>query len=128
MVVYGLLTYENGKVFIPNKELMDKFNELLLNKDSLGYVRQLAVKSEAMLQATLKGDTATMSRVLEFAHNTETPLLAYNNETELAAIVNLIYLAARDRYNVQGRIRPGQAMLTLSSIPIRKTMIVLYWS
>lgn len=74
MVVYGLLTYENGKVFIPNKELMDKFNELLLNKDSLGYVHQLAVKSEAMLQATLKGDTATMSRILDFAHNTETPL------------------------------------------------------
>ena len=60
-----------------------------------------------MLQATLKGDTATMSRVLEFAHNTETPLLAYNNETELAAIVNLIYLAARDRYNVQREDKAG---------------------
>lgn len=38
MVVYGLLTYDNGQVFIPNKELMDKFNELLLTKESLGYV------------------------------------------------------------------------------------------
>lgn len=36
MVVYGLLTYEEGAVFIPNKELMDKFNELLLTNDSLG--------------------------------------------------------------------------------------------
>lgn len=34
MVVYGLLTYEDGEVFIPNKELMDKYNELLLSKDS----------------------------------------------------------------------------------------------
>lgn len=25
MVVYGLLTYEDGRVFIPNKELMDSF-------------------------------------------------------------------------------------------------------
>lgn len=25
MVVYGLLTYENGKVLVPNKELMDSF-------------------------------------------------------------------------------------------------------
>jgi len=25
MVVYGLLTYEDGCVFIPNKELMDSF-------------------------------------------------------------------------------------------------------
>ena len=120
MVVYGLLTYENGKVFIPNKELMDKFNELLLNKDSLGYVHQLAVKSEAMLQATLKGDTATMSRVLEFAHNTETPLLAYNNETELAAIVNLIYLAARDRYNVQREDKAGTGYVDFIFYPYQE--------
>lgn len=30
MVVYGLLTYEDGAVLIPNKELMDRFNELVL--------------------------------------------------------------------------------------------------
>lgn len=101
MVVYGLLTYENGRVFIPNKELMDKFNELLMTKPSLGYINQLALKSEEMLAATLRGDTETMSKILEFVHNTETPLLSYNNETELSAIVNLIYLAARDRYYVQ---------------------------
>lgn len=29
MVVYGLLTYEDGAVMIPNRELMDKFDELL---------------------------------------------------------------------------------------------------
>lgn len=45
MVVYGLLTYEDGAVSILNKELMDKFNELLLSKDSLGYVYSLARKS-----------------------------------------------------------------------------------
>lgn len=107
MVVYGLLTYENGQVFIPNKELMDKFNELLLTKASLGYVHQLALKSELMLQATLHGDTETMSSILAFAHHTETPLLVYNNETELSAIVNLVYLAARDRYYVQREDKAG---------------------
>lgn len=38
MVVYGLLTYEDGEVFIPNRELMDKFDELLLSNESLGYL------------------------------------------------------------------------------------------
>ena len=42
MVVYGLLTYEGGYVFIPNKELMSQFQELLMTKDSLGYVHRLA--------------------------------------------------------------------------------------
>ena len=38
MVVYGLLTYEDGAVSIPNKELMDKYDELLLTNAGLGYV------------------------------------------------------------------------------------------
>ena len=60
MVVYGLLTYENRMVSIPNKELMDKFHELLLINDSLGYVYNLAKESERMLAATLAGDTDTV--------------------------------------------------------------------
>lgn len=38
MVVYWLLTYNNatGGISIPNKELMDRFNELLLSKESVG--------------------------------------------------------------------------------------------
>ena len=47
-------------VSIPNKELMDKFNELLLINDSLGYVYNLAKESERMLAATLAGDTDTV--------------------------------------------------------------------
>lgn len=35
MVVYGLLTYEDGEVFIPNKELMDQFNELTMRLNCL---------------------------------------------------------------------------------------------
>lgn len=101
MVVYGFLSYLNGKVCIPNRELMEKFDELLVKNESLGYVYRLAKESEKMLKATLAGDTLTMERILEFAHNTEVPLLSYNHETELSAIVNLVYLAARDSYRVE---------------------------
>lgn len=57
MVVYGLLTYDDGKVYIPNRELMDQFRKLVMTKDSLGYVYRLAKESEKMLKATLDGDT-----------------------------------------------------------------------
>lgn len=107
MVVYGLLTYEDGKVFIPNKELMDKFNELLLSKESLGYVYELAKKSARMLMATLLGDTETMKEILQFAHDTESPILAYNNEVELSAVVNLCYLSARNKYRVEREDKAG---------------------
>lgn len=107
MVVYGLLTYENGEVFIPNKELMKKYEELLRNKESLGYIYRLARESSRMLKATLLGDTDTMTQILQYAHNTETPILSYNHETELCAVVNLIYLSARDKYRITREDKAG---------------------
>ena len=38
MVVYGFLSYEDGKVRIPNKELMNKFDDMIQKEESLGYV------------------------------------------------------------------------------------------
>lgn len=107
MVVYGFLSYENGYVSIPNKELMDRFADMLMKEPALGYVHQLAKKSSEMLQATLENDTETMMDILEYAHNTEAPLLRYNDEAELSAVVNLVYLAARDFYRVEREDRAG---------------------
>ena len=120
MVVYGFLSYYKGKVYIPNKELMDKFDEMLRKEPSLGYVYQLAKESERMLQATLHGDTETMEEILAFAHNTETPLLSYNNETELSAIVNLVYLSARDRYRVEREDKAGTGFVDFIFYPEEK--------
>lgn len=107
MVVYGFLSYENGYVNIPNRELMERFDDMLKKEASLGYVHQLAEKSEKMLRATLENDIAAMLDILEFAHNTEIPLLSYNNEADLTALVNLVYLAARDYYRIEREDKAG---------------------
>ncbi len=107
MVVYGFLSYEDGKVRIPNRELMDRFDEMLQREPSLGYVYRLANESGRMLKATIAGDTDTMTQILELVHDTETPLLQYNSEAELTAVVNLAYLAARDQYRVEREERAG---------------------
>ncbi len=108
MVVYGFLSCEKGRVSIPNKELMDKFADMLQKEPSFGYVYRLAKESQRMLSATLEGDTDTMESILEWAHDTEVPLLNYNNETELTAVVNLVYLAARDNYRVEREDKAGK--------------------
>ena len=107
MVVYGFLSYEQGCVSIPNKELMDKFDDMLKKEQSLGYVHQLAKESERMLKATLAEDTDTMLEILEYAHNTEIPLLNYNNEAEVTALINLSYLSARDCYRMEREDKAG---------------------
>lgn len=107
MTIYGFLCYEKGCVRIPNHELMERFDDMLRKEPSLGYIYQLAQESEKMLHATLTGDTETMIEILEYAHNTEIPLLNYNNETDLTALLNLIYLAARDSYRIEREDKAG---------------------
>lgn len=120
MVVYGFLTYENGKVSIPNKELMDRFGEMLQKESSMGYIYQLAKHSRKMLEATIHGDTKTMEEILEYAHNTEAPILSYNHEVELAAIINLVYLSARDYYRVEREDKAGIGFVDFIFYPYNK--------
>lgn len=120
MVVYGFLNYENGYVTIPNKELMDKFEDMIQKESSLGYVNRLAAESENMLRATKDGDTQTMVKILEYAHNTESPLLNYNNETELTMIVNMVYLSARDMYTIEREDKAGIGYVDFIFYPEQK--------
>ncbi|WP_310602438.1 AAA family ATPase [Anaerosporobacter sp.] len=122
MVVYGLLTYddETGEVFIPNQEIMNQFKKLLMSKDSLGYVYRLANESEKMLKATLRGDTKTMAEILKFAHDTESPIFSYNSEIELSAVVNLVYLAARNEYRVEREDKAGKGFVDFIFYPERR--------
>lgn len=118
MVVYGFLSYDNGYVVIPNNELMSQFSDMLIKENSLGYVYQLASRSDRMLEATLHGDTDTMSSILSYIHDTETPLLAYNKEAELSAIVNLAYLSAREVYNVNREDKSGRGFVDFVFYPV----------
>lgn len=118
MVVYGFLSFEKGCVRIPNKELMDRFKDLLIKEPTLGYVHQLAKASDRMLRATLENNTAVMAEILEFAHNTEVPMFHYNNETDLAAVVNLVYLAARDTYRVEREDKCGVGFVDFIFYPV----------
>lgn len=70
-----------------------------------------------MLEATLAGDTKTMTEILSYAHDTETPLLSYNNESELSALVNLVYLSAHDLYDIQREDKAGTGFVDFIFYP-----------
>lgn len=122
MVVYGFLTYDNGYVMIPNHELMKQFSDMLMKEKGLGYVYQLASRSDIMLEATLHGDTDRMAEILSYIHDTETPLLAYNKEAELSAIVNLSYLSARNQYDIRREDRAGEGFVDFIFYPLVQKM------
>lgn len=119
MVVYGFLSFRAGEVFIPNKELMDKFDEMLQKEPSLDYVYQLSRESERLLEATKAGDTAVMEEILEHTHNTEIPLLCYNKEEDLTVVVTLAYLWARNFYRVEREEKAGLGYVDFVFIPVK---------
>ena len=117
MLVYGMLTHKDGKIAIPNKELMLKYEEVLQRRE-MGYIAKLAKRSQEMLHATLQRDTRTMEEILSLAHDTEIPILNYSSESDLSALVNLVYLSARDSYRIEREDRAGKGYADFIFYPI----------
>lgn len=120
MVVYGFLNYEDGCVSIPNKELMDRFSDMVQREPSLGNVYRLTRESGRMLLATKAGDTKTMTEILQFVHNTESPLQVYSNEAELASIIKWAYLQAIDYYRIEREDKAGTGYVDYIFYPFRR--------
>ena len=121
MVVYGFLNYSHGYVSIPNKELMDKFAEVVQKEPSMVNVYKLTKESGRMLAATKVGDTRTMTELMEYAHNTHSPLQVYNNEAELASIIRWVYLKALDTYRIEREDKAGVGYVDFIFYPFVKS-------
>lgn len=100
MIVLGFLSYHDGYLKIPNRELMKEF-EKALKDESFGYVSKIIESSNKMLKATVSNDTEVMKSILHDIHNSEIPVLQYNDENSLSCVVTLAYLSARDIYRVE---------------------------
>lgn len=107
MVVYGYLNYCDSHVRIPNKELAMEFDNIIQEEPRYSYLRELWRVSKQILQATYDGNEDMVGEMLAIVHTTESPLKAYNDETELSGSVKLAYIAARDRYDVEREDQAG---------------------
>lgn len=119
MIVLGFLSYHDGYLKIPNKELMKEFEKALRDK-SFGYVSQIIENSRKMLQATVNGDTATVESILHDIHNSEIPILQYNDENSLSCVLTLAYLSARDTYRIEREEKTGKGYADFTFHPRRK--------
>ena len=119
MIVLGFLSYHDGYLKIPNRELMKEF-EKALRDESFGYVSEIIDNSRKMLKATVNEDNKTVERILHEIHNSEIPILQYNDENSLACVLTLAYLSARDTYRVEREEKSGKGYTDFSFHPIRK--------
>ena len=116
MITYGFLTYYDGTIKIPNKELMQEFESAIKDK-SFGYVAELARNSEDILYATLDKDENTIIKKFHNIYNSEIPILQYNDENSLSCVITLAYLAARDDYRVEREEKSGKGYVDFAFHP-----------
>ena len=110
MVNYGFLSYYEGKLRIPNRELQLKFDKALERSSNNDGLPEIIKKSKEMLDATLNKDTKKMEEIIQKAHDYNIPLLKYNDENSLSCVVTLVYLWARNKYSIRREERAGAGL------------------
>ena len=121
MIIYGLLSYHDGELCIPNKELMIEF-ENALEDDDFGYVAELVRNSHEILDATLNKKEDIVASYLHDIHNSELPILKYNDENSLSCVVTLAYLSARNKYKVEREEKSGKGYADFTLYPRRPNL------
>lgn len=126
MVVFGFLSYCDGYLRIPNRELMEKFQRVL-SRDSMGAVKEVVDKSKEMLEATISCDAEKVAFILEEVHDREIPFLQYNDENSLSCVITLCYLYARKDYYIEREEKSGKGYCDYMFLPKKegKTAIIL---
>ena len=119
MIVLGFLSYNDGYIKIPNKELMKEFEKALKDK-SFGYVSEIIENSKKMPKSTIEGKTEVVEKILHDIHNSEIPILQYNDENSLYCVLTLAYLSARDTYRVEREEKSGKGYADFTFHPRRK--------
>jgi len=106
MSVYGLLSYHDETLEIPNKELLLKFSRSLRDKN-LQEISKLLSRSFDLLRATINQDTETMCEIIQYTHDTYTSVIKYNDENSLSCILTIAYISAIDNYSIVREMPAG---------------------
>ncbi|MBQ8190086.1 MAG: AAA family ATPase [Lachnospiraceae bacterium] len=116
LIHLGYLTYFDGMVKIPNKELREEFANTV-KKLRWGIVSKLLNRSKELLHATWREDNQAMASVLEDVHDEMQEFKEYNNEHTLKCVIHLAYYAAMDFYILQFEESAGKGVADCIMFP-----------
>lgn len=122
LVHLGYLAFdaEKNEVFIPNQEIADEFKDAVED----GGWEEIAAAlnaSEALLEATLRGDGDEVARRIDEIHMANTAILNYNNENALSCVITIAYYSARREYTMIRELPSGKGFADIVFLPGRKS-------
>ncbi|ORX55333.1 hypothetical protein BCR36DRAFT_281546, partial [Piromyces finnis] len=118
LVHTGYLGYdkENKEVFIPNKEIKEQFELIMMSNANWKFTMNKLVQSENLLKATLKGDAEIVAKYLEDVHD-DGSNNTYNNEATLSYAIQLAYYKAEDYYIKSLEVDSGKGFADIVYFP-----------
>ena len=113
---YLSFNWEKKECYVPN---MEAEGELInaIEENHWEHVMQALEQSEALLNATLRGDSDTVARMLERYHSDDTSILSYNDENSLACVISIAYYYARNDYVIHREYPTGSGYADMVLMP-----------
>jgi len=117
LIHLGYLGYDQaeGRVFIPNREILDEYKNSTQTRDWSSTFRALK-NSRRLVAATEAGDAETIAELVEAAHD-KAGNRTYNSEAALSYAIQLAYYAAQDDYTLFPEVDTGRGFADLLYIP-----------
>ncbi|ORX65570.1 hypothetical protein BCR32DRAFT_113801 [Anaeromyces robustus] len=125
MVTFGFLTYYDGKISIPNKELEEKFVKVLRKYKDLKYYYNMINNSEEMLKMTLKKNPEEICKILKNSHMEKIKPRDKMDHGNLKRVFEFAYFNARINYIVDEEVGKGKGIADFIFYPKDKNKAVI---
>ncbi len=118
LIHLGYLTYDfdTKTAWIPNKEIQQEFINCI-EDGGWEEVTNALKQSDALLSATLSGNSHRVADILEEVHRKNTSIIAYKNEMSLSVTLALAYYSAKNSYEIFRELPSGNGFADLTFIP-----------
>jgi hypothetical protein len=121
LIHLGYLAYDDGYAYIPNEEVKTAFYKAIRGTKWTP-VLEAYKASDALLQATIRGDAEAVAAGIDRVHMKNTSLLNYNDENALSCVITLAYYNANNDYILQREQPAGKGYADIVFRPRRRSV------
>ena len=118
LIHLGYLGYDADRksAYVPNYEVATAF-ELALQTGGWKEIAKAISTCDELLFETIDGNAEKVAELIEFAHDTYTSVLKYNDENSLSCVLTMAYFTAPGYYNIIREMPAGKGFADFVFIP-----------
>jgi hypothetical protein len=122
LVHLGYLAFDDDmqEVYIPNEEVKTSFYNAIADT-GWETVMEAYAASNALLQATIRGDADAVAAGVDAVHMKNTSIINYNDENALSCVITLAYYNANSKYILQREQPAGKGYADIVFRPRRRS-------